>query len=382
MLSSASMRSPLVLRILAVSAFSVLAALGVACGGSTAPADNSGETANANGAATANGNGATAGGPTTGNLPTGAPRKDLTILAVGDINLGRALGKRILSGQKDLPFRNVRAEISGADVAFANLESQISEQKGQTEGSSNYVFTGPPQGADELANAGFDVVSTANNHAWDFGERALKETIDNLKRVNVLHAGTGETLDAAYAPAIVERNGWRVGFLAVTGVFNSPFEDSPARDHVAWADPVLVALKIKELRHQGVDVVIVSYHGGVEYSPDPDEPTRSFTRACIDAGADAVIGHHPHVTQGVEWYNGKPIFYSLGNFVFKQFDPWTNLGLGVRLTFRDGHPMQVEYLPVAVDFQPKFLAPDKGKDLMARVTQLSGGSLPTAPPAS
>lgn len=354
---------------------SVLSPLVLSCGGTPAPVDNSGTASNATNTPE------TTNKATTGS-PTAAARKDLTILAVGDINLGRVLGKRILSGQKDLPFRNVRTEISGADIAFANLESQISEQKGQTEGSSNYVFTGPPQGADELANAGFDVVSTANNHAWDFGERALMETITNLKRVSILYAGTGETLDAAYAPAIVERNGWRVGFLAVTGVFNSPFESSPARDHVAWADPVLVALKIKELRQQGVDIVLVSYHGGVEYSPDPDEPTRSFTRACIDAGADAVIGHHPHVTQGVEWYNGKPIFYSLGNFVFKQFDPWTNLGLGVRLTFRDGQPMQVEYLPVAVDFQPKFLAADKGAALMARVTQLSGGSLPTAPPAS
>ncbi|MBK6315499.1 MAG: CapA family protein [Blastocatellia bacterium] len=243
------MRSPHRSRFLTVSVFTILVALGLSCGGQPQPVENS--------------------GPTTSGPSTGAPRKDLTVLAVGDINLGRVLGKRILAGQKDLPFRNVRTEISGADIAFANLESQISEQKGQTEGSSNYVFTGPPQGADELANAGFDVVSTANNHAWDFGERALNETIDNLKRVNIAHVGTGETLDAAYAPVIVERNGWRVGFLAVTGVFNSPFEQSPARDHVAWADPVLVALKIKELRHQGVDVVLVSYHGGVEYSPIP-----------------------------------------------------------------------------------------------------------------
>ncbi len=375
----APMRSPHRSRFVNSLVCSLVLALGAACGAPPPPAGNG----STDGTTPANANSA---GPSTpeqtGGDPAGASRKDLTVLAVGDVNLGRMLGKRILSGQKDLPFRNVRNEVSGADIAFANLESQISDQKGQTEGSSNYVFTGPPQGADELANAGFDVVATANNHAWDFGERALLETIANLKRVNIQYAGTGETLDAAYAPAIVERNGWRVGFLAVTGVFNSPFETSPARDHVAWADPVLVALKIKELRHQGVDIVLVSYHGGVEYSPDPDEPARSFTRACIDAGADAVIGHHPHIVQGVEWYNGKPIFYSLGNFVFKQFDPWTNLGLGIRLTFRDGKPMQVEYLPVAVDFQPKFLSPEKGAALIERVTQLSGGSLLTAPPSN
>lgn len=302
-------------------------------------------------------------------------RKDLTFLAVGDINMGRTLGKQLVAGRTDLPFKRVRDEVSSADIAFANLESQISDQKGVTEGSSNYVFTAPPQAADELANAGFDVVSTANNHAWDFGERAMRETLDNLARVGVAAAGTGDSIEEAYKPAIIERNGWKVGVLAVTGIFNSPFETSPARNHVAWADASLVALKIKELRNQGVDVVLVSYHGGVEYQPNPTDETRAFARACIDAGADAVIGHHPHVTQGVEWYKDKPIFFSLGNFVFKQFDPWTDRGLAVRLTFRDGGPMTVEYLPVAVDYQPRFLSPADGAPLMARIEELSGGPL-------
>jgi poly-gamma-glutamate synthesis protein (capsule biosynthesis protein) len=310
-----------------------------------------------------------------------APRNDLTILCVGDINMGRSLGRQLIAGRKDLPFAKVRSEIASADIAFANLESQISDQRGVTEGSSNYVFNAPPQAADELANAGFDVVSTANNHAWDFGKRAMLETLTNLERVGIAAAGTGETLEEAYAPAILERNGWRVGIIAVTGVFNSPFETSPARDYVAWADPVLVSLKIKELRGRGVDLVLVSYHGGVEYTPSPTDETRAFARACIDAGADAVIGHHPHVVQGVEWYNGKPVFFSLGNFVFKQFDPWTDRGLGVRLTARDGAGLRVEYLPVAVDYQPRFLSTEDGAPLVARITELSGGRLPTEPPA-
>ncbi len=320
--------------------------------------------------------------PGTPAAPARDPRPDLTIVAVGDLNLGRSLGKMIISGRKNFTFAKVRDVVAGADIAFANLESQISEQKGVTEGSSNYVFTAPPGAADEVANAGFDIVSTANNHAWDFGERAMRETIANLQRVGVAWAGTGETIDEAYRAAIVERKGWRVGFLAVTGVFNSPFESSPARDHVAWADPVLVSLKIKELRTAGVDLVIVSYHGGVEYQPQPTEETRTFMRACVDAGADAVIGHHPHVTQGVEWYKGKPLFYSLGNFVFKQFDPWTDRGLAVKMTFRDGAGATVEYLPVAVDYQPRFLTASDGAPLLSRLTDLSGGSLPTAAPAS
>jgi poly-gamma-glutamate synthesis protein (capsule biosynthesis protein) len=307
--------------------------------------------------------------------PAHDPRPDVTVMAVGDLNLGRSLGKQIIAGRKNFTFAKVRPEISSADVAFANLESQISEQKGVTEGSSNYVFTAPPVAADEIANAGFDVVSTANNHAWDFGDRAMRETLENMRRVGISTTGTGETLDEAYRPAVVERKGWRIGFLAVTGVFNSPFDTSPAHEHVAWADPVLVSLKIKEMRASGVDIVIVSYHGGVEYTPQPTDETRTFARACIDAGADAFVGHHPHVTQGVEWYNGKPIFFSLGNFVFKQFDPWTDRGLAVRMTFHDGGGVAVEYLPVAVDYQPRFLSGDDGAPLLARLADLSGGAL-------
>jgi poly-gamma-glutamate synthesis protein (capsule biosynthesis protein) len=309
-----------------------------------------------------------------------APRPDLVILAVGDINLGRAVGRRLLAGHIDEPFALVREEISRVDIAFGNLESQLSDQRGQTEGSSNLVFTGPPQGADALVRAGFDVVSTANNHAWDYGARGMRETLENLRRVGVLAAGTGETLDEAYRPAIVERGGWRVAFIAVTGVFNSPFSQSPARAHVAWADIARVAPAVEEARRAGADLVFVSYHNGVEYRPQPPEEARAFARACVDAGADAVIGHHPHVVQGVEWYRGRPIFYSLGNFVFKQFDPWTDRGLAVRLTAREGAGLEVEYVPVAADFRPRFLRTD-GEPLLARVARLSGGGLANRAPA-
>lgn len=307
---------------------------------------------------------------------SGPKRRDLIIVAVGDINMGRRLGQMLIAGKVDYPFAEVKDTLSNADIAFANLESQISDQRGVTEGSSNYVFVSPPEGADALARAGFDVVSTANNHAWDFGKKAIDDTLSHLHKAGIASAGTGDSLDEAYKAAIVEREGWRVAFLAVTGVFNSPFDESPAKGHVAWADPTIVTLKIKELRSEGVDLIFVSYHGGVEYSTDPTDETRAFARACLDAGADAFIGHHPHVVQGVEWYQNKPIFYSLGNFVFKQFDPWTNRGLGVRLTARDGQEgLAVEYLPVAVDFQPRFLTGAEGQPLLARIESLSGGSL-------
>jgi poly-gamma-glutamate synthesis protein (capsule biosynthesis protein) len=301
-----------------------------------------------------------------------ASRPELTIIAVGDVNLGRAVGRRIHAGQVDEPFADVREVISEADIAFANLESQLSNQNGRTEGSSNLVFTGPPAGADALARAGFDVVSTANNHAWDFGDRALRETIENLDRVGVAHAGTGHDLEQAYAPAIVERKGWKVAFIAVTTIFNTEFDESPAKNHVAWGVMDRVAASIAAARAAGAHLVLVSHHAGVEYTDAPTPESVSFGRACIDAGADAVIGHHPHVVQGVEIYRGKPLFYSLGNFLFKQNDPWTDLGLAVRLVARDGaKTLDIEYLPVGVSLKPRFLHESAGSALMERVKRLS-----------
>jgi poly-gamma-glutamate capsule biosynthesis protein CapA/YwtB (metallophosphatase superfamily) len=198
--------------------------------------------------------------------------------------------------------------------------------------------------------------------------------------VGVAHAGTGPTPDDAYRAALVERDGWRVAFVAVTSVFNSTFAASPARDFVAWADAHRVAEAIAAARAAGADLVFVSHHGGVEYGSRETDETRAFARACVEAGADGFIGHHPHVVQGVEWYRGRPIFYSLGNFLFRQNDPWTDRGLAVVLTARDGEDgLQVEYLPVAVDFRPRFLDAAEGGPVLARVAQLSGGSLDGRP---
>ena len=161
--------------------------------------------------------------------PTLAP--SLTLLLGGDVELARATGQRLLHDPAYDPFATLRRELASADVRFVNLEGPLSDQGGETMSRRNpLVFTGPPSGADALARAGVTVVSTANNHAWDYGRPALLETIASLDRVHVAHAGTGPDPTSAYAPAIVEAKGWRVALLAVMDVFNfGPLIDHPAR---------------------------------------------------------------------------------------------------------------------------------------------------------
>jgi poly-gamma-glutamate synthesis protein (capsule biosynthesis protein) len=275
--------------------------------------------------------------------PTPPPaRADaLTILLGGDVELARATGRRLLQDPSYDPFSTLRPMLSRADVRFVNLEGPLSDQHGETMSPRNsLIFTGPPSGADALARAPITVVSTANNHAWDYGRSALLETIAELDRVGVAHAGTGATLDAAFAPTVVVSRGWRVGLVAVTDVFNfGPLERSAARAYIAGADSKAVADAIAAARAQKADIVIVSVHGGDEYVDQPPARTRALLHAFVDAGADVVVGHHPHVVQGVEWHSGKPIFYSLGNALMQMHrdHEWTGFGLFARVTFsRDG----------------------------------------------
>jgi poly-gamma-glutamate synthesis protein (capsule biosynthesis protein) len=270
-----------------------------------------------------------------------APSPALTVLLGGDVELARATGRKLLADPSYDPFATLRSFFARADVRFVNLEGPLSDQHGVTMSPTNpLIFTGPPSGAEALARAGISVVSTANNHAWDYGRAALLETLANLDRAGVAHAGTGATLAAAWAPALVQAGGWRIGFVAVTDVFNfGPLVEHEARDYLARAEPQAVARAIAAARAAGADVVVVSHHGGDEYADQPLARTRSLFHAYVDAGADLVVGHHPHVVQGVEWYAGKPVLYSLGNVLMQMHSahPWTGFGFFARVTFtRDG----------------------------------------------
>lgn len=300
------------------------------------------------------------------------PRDRVVVVAGGDVELARATGKKLLADPSYDPLFGVAKVLSTGDVRFVNLESQLAETGGVTMSSTNpLVFVGPPVGADALARAKITVVSTANNHAWDFGRRALLETIENLDRVGVKHAGTGKTLDDAERAVIVDVSGFRVAFFAVTDIFNlGPLEKHPARDHLARADEASLPRRIAELRRSGgADAVLVSYHGGDEYQDAPLARTRSIVRAAIDAGADAVLGHHTHVLQGIEWRAGKPILYSMGNLLMQRHKdvPATGYGYLARLVLSRGRAPELEVCPFrTVGLVPVPFVGDPGRSVYER----------------
>jgi len=256
-------------------------------------------------------------------VPRNGPEQPNTVslLAVGDINLGRNVGQQILRGDTLYPFAHVRADFAHYDVVFGNLECPLTDQKGETQSPyNNLIFTGPPAGASSLSRAGMTLVSTANNHALDYGIAGLTETLDHLGAAGILSSGTSLDAGKLYQPVLLEVKGIRFAFFACTDIMN--IEDRSWTRFVAEADSGKLFPAIRACR-QKADIIILSYHGGEEYAAAPTIRTRRFARAAIRSGVDLFLGHHPHVPQEIEQLTGGLIVYSLGNFVFRQpFEFW------------------------------------------------------------
>jgi len=189
--------------------------------------------------------------PAAAPAPPAPARDTLRIYAVGDINLGRNLAKTYLQrGDTLYPFAQLLDTLRAADLTFGNLESPIAPDTHKVEGEG-VVFTAPGIAARSLAEAGFDIVSTANNHAWDGGQASVFETMRRLTAAGVLFVGSGMGRPMAQQPVIVRVRGWRVGFFAVTRAWNPApyaFYQHAGANYIAWGDPRWIYPAIKRLK--------------------------------------------------------------------------------------------------------------------------------------
>jgi poly-gamma-glutamate synthesis protein (capsule biosynthesis protein) len=287
----------------------------------------------------------------------------LVLVAGGDIGFGREVGQTILNQRAYAPFSSVQPLLDSADLRFANLESVLSRQPyNETVRPGNpLVFTGPPEGAALLKTAGIDLVSTANNYAWDYGPSALQASMKTLSEAGVRFVGTSSEVGAAYRPLIVDVAGWRVSIFAVTEIWNfGELSKHVARDYVAGADFDRLADELETARKES-DLVIVSYHGGSEYENVPLRSTREFADKVMAAGADVFLGHHPHVPHGIAFAGERPIFYSLGNFVFPPNEHrWTATSFLAKITFKRDGAIDREVCPFNIfELRPEPFKKDK-----------------------
>ena len=239
----------------------------------------------------------------------------ITVTAVGDMTFSSSVGGLVSRKGPNAPFAAVRRYLTGADVTVGNLETPLS-RRGRAVPGKAFTFRGSPRVTQGLTWAGFDLIGQGNNHARDFGPLALRDTINNLNRAGIAHAGAGVNRSSAFRPAIIERNGVRIAYLSYSQIGPSNFAATTSRSGTAYTTNLSGVKRQIAAAHARADYVIVSFHWGVERSYRPTSSQVRFGRSAIDAGADAVLSHHPHVIQGVEYYRGKLIAYSLGNFVF------------------------------------------------------------------
>lgn len=235
---------------------------------------------------------------------------------VGDVMLSDGPGRVIASGRD--PFAHVAERLRQADVRIGNLECVIAQ--GGRALDKPWTFRAHPRVLPVLKRH-LDAVSVANNHVGDFGREAFTEMLGHLDASGIPRVGGGRNLTEAHRPLIIEKHGLRIALLAYDEFFPRSFEAGPDRPGSAWSDDEQVVDDIRRARTEHrADLVIPFMHWGSEGELVSNARQRQLARLMIDAGADAVVGAHPHVVQDAEVYRGKPIVYSLGNFVFDGFE--------------------------------------------------------------
>lgn len=256
------------------------------------------------------------------------------LLFVGDIMLDDGPGRTIAAGGD--PLAGVDALLRTADFRIGNLECPIAASGIPLE-NKIYSFRADPRVLRVLRGR-FDILSVANNHSGDQGRAAFMETLAHLDAVGIRHVGGGPHLAAAHAPLMLEKHGLRIALLAYNEFKPRRFEAGANWPGIAWSEDSQVLADIRAARVAGADLVIPFMHWGWERESAPSARQHQLARLMVDAGADAVVGSHPHVTQGADLYRGKPIIWSLGNFVFDGFVlPAAKIGWLLSLTLdRDG----------------------------------------------
>ena len=344
--------------------------------------------------------------PSTGS--TFDPGATWTMFAGGDILLDRGVYQtvRVRGKGVDFPFDGGTAEITGhtccsafgweqpvtkrtgnagamrklikgADIAIANFENPAPNRiRWHTSGT---VFSADPGMIDGLVSAGIDYVSLANNHIGDAGDAGILQTIANLKERGLAYSGAGKDLTAARKPAMLEANGIKVAVLGYDAIARGYFA---AKGEPGSAQLSLTRARgdIRRARDAGADLVIIFPHWGTEYRAMPFAAQQRLARDIIDAGADMIIGNHAHWAAAMEVYEGKPIWYALGNFVFDQtWSEPTMEGITLELTFDGKELVQARMRPhIILDkAQPNFLDPaGDGRVVMGQVFDASKGILP------
>lgn len=309
-----------------------------------------------------------------------ASRQQVVVAAVGDIMLGGTAAPELREHGYDYPFMFMRDYLADAQIVFGNLEGPLTHG-GEREPDKQYAFRSPPEKvAPALKAAGFNVVSLANNHTLDYGAVGLADTRAALDAVGIASVGAADDEQAARVPAILTVGNVRVAFLAYSATLPENFYATANKPGTAFAHEHHVRADVARAR-DAADVVLVSFHWGQEGKTELRDYQTRLGRAAIDAGALAVLGHHPHILQGIERYGAGVILYSLGNFTFGSYSKTATRSMIAQLFFvKEGDEaarlQELRLIPINVNnvelvFRPQPLGREDADAVIAQLQTLS-----------
>lgn len=305
---------------------------------------------------------------------------ELSIVAVGDIMLGRGVGFRLQkAGGFEKAFERVSHILTQGDITFGNLETPITNSDHGLDNNRKIVLKAKPESVGALTMAGFDILSLSNNHMMDYYEKGLFDTMSILEENGISHVGGGKNMEDARKPVIIEKNGLKIGFLAYTDMAELVFAGKPYLSFTAGDEKSgLVPRKyetiledVQKLRNE-VDLIAVSLHWGIEDSFKIPAEQVEFAHNLIDDGVDIILGHHPHQFQGMEVYKGKPIIYSMGNFLFDQNDPENMESFIIDLKYKGTELKEFSAIPVRIldKSYVEIQTGDKASNILERQAEL------------
>ncbi|MGV0027498.1 CapA family protein [Phormidesmis priestleyi] len=288
-----------------------------------------------------------------------------TLMFGGDVTLTDAYTDLVGSDPK-WAFAALE-EYRQADVAMVNLEAPLTTATTSMP-DKDFNFKANPETVQVLKNGGVDIVNLANNHVMDYQTPGLDETLKILDQAGIHSVGAGRNAQEARRPEILDVKGQRIAYLGYyDGDFQAAGDSTPG---INGGQHDRIAADIKAIRDQ-VDWVVVNYHWGIELAKYPTDAQIDLAHFTIDQGADLVVGHHPHILQGAEIYKGRPIIYSLGNFIFGGNSRSDYDTAVLKVGLKD-HQMKVEFLPVEVkSYQPKVVSGDRGVEILQQIENVS-----------
>ncbi|SHJ28239.1 poly-gamma-glutamate synthesis protein (capsule biosynthesis protein) [Geosporobacter subterraneus DSM 17957] len=288
--------------------------------------------------------------------------------------MDRGVRKSIERHGYDYPYLKVEEYLKKGDITFANLESPLTSRDTAVLKDRALIFKGDIENGRSLKAAGFNILNLANNHTLDYGPEGLIDTLEVLEENGILPLGAGLNAQEARQPVFVNIKGITVGFLGYSQFPPEGYLYFSDRPEVARINPDTISAEITRAK-ESCDFLVISFHWGKEYDVYPSEFQKSLARLAVDRGGDLILGHHPHVLQSMEKYQGKLIFYSLGNFVFdRQIQPGTDETIMLNVKLSKGQWQEADLIPARIiDCQPIPVAGEDGEEILKRLQKYSEG---------